>query len=428
MPSAQQTMKGVYMELTENIIKQPKAILVSADTGEFDAERSMDELEELAKTAGVEVVATVTQKRPSYDTATCIGSGRLEELAEEAAQLEADIVIFDHELTANQTRNIEKILDIRVIDRTTLILDIFAQRALTKEGRIQVELAQNKYRLAHLAGKGIEMSRLGGGIGTRGPGESKLETDKRHIRRRIEALTDELKELERRREQHRARRKKDNVIVGAIVGYTNAGKSTLMNALTDAGVLAEDKLFATLDITSRALELPDGRSVMLVDTVGLVRRLPHNLVEAFKSTLEEAANADIIINLIDISADDGYEQAQVTAELLKELGCEGIPQVNVLNKADKLPEGTNIACDASTVLISAKQRTGLDKLLECIAANLPETSKRGQFLIPYDKTGIISSIRIDGKIFSEDYTAEGTLIDALVDIKLYPQVEKYLAE
>lgn len=416
------------MELTENIIKQPKAILVSADTGEFDAERSMDELEELAKTAGVEVVATVTQKRPSYDTATCIGSGRLEELAEEAAQLEADIVIFDHELTANQTRNIEKILDIRVIDRTTLILDIFAQRALTKEGRIQVELAQNKYRLAHLAGKGIEMSRLGGGIGTRGPGESKLETDKRHIRRRIEALTDELKELERRREQHRARRKKDNVIVGAIVGYTNAGKSTLMNALTDAGVLAEDKLFATLDITSRALELPDGRSVMLVDTVGLVRRLPHNLVEAFKSTLEEAANADIIINLIDISADDGYEQAQVTAELLKELGCEGIPQVNVLNKADKLPEGTNIACDASTVLISAKQRTGLDKLLECIAANLPETSKRGQFLIPYDKTGIISSIRIDGKIFSEDYTAEGTLIDALVDIKLYPQVEKYLAE
>lgn len=428
MPSAQQTMKGVYMELTENIIKQPKAILVSADTGEFDAERSMDELEELAKTAGVEVVATVTQKRPSYDTATCIGSGRLEELAEEAAQLEADIVIFDHELTANQTRNIEKILDIRVIDRTTLILDIFAQRALTKEGRIQVELAQNKYRLAHLAGKGIEMSRLGGGIGTRGPGESKLETDKRHIRRRIEALTDELKELERRREQHRARRKKDNVIVGAIVGYTNAGKSTLMNALTDAGVLAEDKLFATLDITSRALELPDGRSVMLVDTVGLVRRLPHNLVEAFKSTLEEAANADIIINLIDISADDGYEQSQVTAELLKELGCEGIPQVNVLNKADKLPEGTNIACDASTVLISAKQRTGLDKLLECIAANLPETSKRGRFLIPYDKTGIISSIRCEGKIFSEDYTAEGTLIDALVDIKLYPQVEKYLAE
>lgn len=413
------------MELTENKIKQPRVILVSADTGEFDAERSMEELKELAKTDGVEIVGCVTQKRPSYDTATCIGSGRLEELAEEAKALDIDLVIFDHELTANQTKNIERILDIRVIDRTTLILDIFAQRALTKEGRIQVELAQQKYRLAHLAGKGIEMSRLGGGIGTRGPGESKLETDKRHIHRRIEALDAELKDLERRRELHRSRRKKDNVIVGAIVGYTNVGKSTLMNALTDAGVLAEDKLFATLDTTSRALSLPDGRSVLLIDTVGLVRRLPHNLVEAFKSTLEEAANADIIINLIDISADDGYEQSQVTAELLKELGCEGIPQINVLNKADRLPEGTNINCDDSTVLISAKNKQGLDELLDCIARNLPETAKRGKFIIPYDKTSLLNTIRIDGKVFSEEYTAEGTLIDALVDMKIYHMVENY---
>lgn len=413
------------MELTENKIKQPRVILVSADTGEFDAERSMEELKELAKTDGVEIVGCVTQKRPSYDTATCIGSGRLEELAEEAKALDIDLVIFDHELTANQTKNIERILDIRVIDRTTLILDIFAQRALTKEGRIQVELAQQKYRLAHLAGKGIEMSRLGGGIGTRGPGESKLETDKRHIHRRIEALDAELKDLERRRELHRSRRKKDNVIVGAIVGYTNVGKSTLMNALTDAGVLAEDKLFATLDITSRALSLPDGRSVLLIDTVGLVRRLPHNLVEAFKSTLEEAANADIIINLIDISADDGYEQSQVTAELLKELGCEGIPQINVLNKADKLPESANINCDDSTVLISAKNKQGLDDLLDCIARNLPETAKRGKFIIPYDKTSLLNTIRIDGKVFSEEYTAEGTLIDALVDMKIYHMVENY---
>lgn len=413
------------MELTENKIKQPRVILVSVDTGEFDAERSMDELKELAKTDGVEIVGCVTQKRPSYDTATCIGSGRLEELAEEAKALDIDLVIFDHELTANQTKNIERILDIRVIDRTTLILDIFAQRALTKEGRIQVELAQQKYRLAHLAGKGIEMSRLGGGIGTRGPGESKLETDKRHIHRRIEALDAELKDLERRRELHRSRRKKDNVIVGAIVGYTNVGKSTLMNALTDAGVLAEDKLFATLDTTSRALSLPDGRSVLLIDTVGLVRRLPHNLVEAFKSTLEEAANADIIINLIDISADDGYEQSQVTAELLKELGCEGIPQINVLNKADKLPESANINCDDSTVLISAKNKQGLDDLLDCIARNLPETAKRGKFIIPYDKTSLLNTIRIDGKVFSEEYTAEGTLIDALVDMKIYHMVENY---
>ena len=413
------------MEITENIINKPRVILVSADTGEFDAERSMKELEELASTAGVEVVGTVTQKRPTYDTATCIGSGRLEELGDEARAMGIDLVIFDHELTANQTRNIENILDIRVIDRTTLILDIFAQRARTKEGRIQVELAQQKYRLAHLAGKGIELSRLGGGIGTRGPGESKLETDKRHIRRRIEALTNELKELERRREIHRSRRKKDNVIAGAIVGYTNVGKSTLMNALTDAGVLAEDKLFATLDTTARALELPDGRSVLLIDTVGLVRRLPHHLVEAFKSTLEEAANADIIINLIDISADDGYEQSQVTSELLKELGCEGIPVVNVLNKADKLPEGTNIHCDDSTVLISAKQRKGLDELLECISRNLPETARRGQFLIPYDKSSLLNTLRIDGKIFSEEYTADGTFIDALVDLKIYHLAEMY---
>ena len=415
--------KGAAMEITEYIEKKPRAVLVSADTGEFDAELSMKELEELANTAGVEVAATVTQKRPSYDTATCIGSGRLEELAEEIKGLDIDIVIFDHELTANQTKSIEKILDVRVIDRTTLILDIFAQRALTAEGRIQVELAQQKYRLAHLAGKGIEMSRLGGGIGTRGPGESKLETDKRHIRRRIELLSADLKELERRREQHRARRKKDNVLVGAIVGYTNVGKSTLMNALTQAGVLAEDKLFATLDITSRALELPDGRTLMLVDTVGLVRRLPHNLVEAFKSTLEEAANADIIINLIDISASDGYEQSEVTAKLLSELGCDGIPRVNVLNKADKLPEGTNITCDDSTVLISAKQGKGLDKLLECIARNLPETAIRGKFVIPYDKASLLNTIRIEGKIFSEEYTPDGTLIDALVDKKVY-----YLAE
>ncbi len=414
--------------MNENLQKSTKAILVSVDTGEFDTERSLDELEELAKTAGVEVMAKATQKRPAYDSATCMGSGKLEELVQPTQDMDIDLVIFDHELTANQTRNIEKILDVRVIDRTTLILDIFAQRALSKEGRIQVELAQQKYRLPRLAGKGVELSRLGGGIGTRGPGESKLETDKRHIRRRIEALEAELKELERRRELHRARRKKDNVIVGAIVGYTNVGKSTLLNALTDAGVLAEDKLFATLDITSRALELPDGRSVLLVDTVGLIRRLPHNLVEAFKSTLEEAANADIIINIIDISADDAFEQAEVTKKLLAELGCEGIPQINVLNKCDKLPESADIRNDETTVKISAKKCIGFDDLLNCIANNLPETSKRVKLLIPYDKTAVITNIRDDGKIFSEEYVADGTLLDALVDNKMFYMVEKYVVK
>ncbi len=420
-----------YNEQTDILVnndieeKLPRAILVSADTGEFDAERSMDELEELASTAGVETVGRVIQKRPAYDSATCIGSGRLAELKDEAEALDTDLLIFDCELTANQTRNIEEITDVRVVDRTTLILDIFAQRAVSAEGRIQVELAQQKYRLAHLAGKGISMSRLGGGIGTRGPGESKLETDRRHIRRRIETLSAELKELEKRRDLRRSRRKKDNVLTAAIVGYTNVGKSTLLNALTDAGVLAENKLFATLDITSRAIELPDGRSVLLTDTVGLIRRLPHNLVEAFKSTLEEAANSDIIINIIDISADDAYDQAEVTAELLNELGCQDIPRIDVLNKIDRLPDPDNLPVDGTTVKISAKTRQGFDELLKCIAENLPSENVRGMFLIPYDKGSLLNVLRADGKIFSEEYTADGTLIDALVDNKVYYMVEEY---
>lgn len=402
-----------------------RAVLISADTGDFDAELSIKELFELAETAGVETVFYVIQKRPSYDSATCIGAGRLEEIAVEVRAKNVNIAIFDCELTANQTRNIENILDVQVIDRTTLILDIFAQRAITKEGCIQVELAQNKYRLAHLAGRGIELSRLGGGIGTRGPGESKLETDRRHIRTRIENLEAQLKKLEKRRNLHRERRKKDNIITGAIVGYTNVGKSTLLNALTDAGVLAENKLFATLDITSRMLELPDGRNIMLIDTVGLIRRLPHQLVKAFRSTLEEAASADIIINIIDISDDDGLEQSKVTENLLNELGCEQIPKIKVFNKADKLENTDNIPVDDKTVLISAKNKTGFDDLLKCICNNLPETAVRKKFIIPYDKTNLINAIRNEGKIFSENYTENGTEIDALVDIKLLHLVKEY---
>lgn len=405
-----------------------KAVIITVDTGEFDAELSLKELEELAHTAGAEVAGQVIQKRPTPDTATYIGSGRLSELAAEIEALGAELLIFDCELTANQTRNIENITDVRTIDRTTLILDIFAQRALSAEGRIQVELAQQKYRLAHLAGKGISMSRLGGGIGTRGPGESKLETDRRHIRRRIELLEEDLKEIRRRRDLIRKRRKKDSVLTAAVVGYTNVGKSTLLNALTDAGVLAENKLFATLDITSRSIELPDGRSVLLTDTVGLIRRLPHHLVEAFKSTLEEAANADIILNIIDISSEDAYGQAKVTNELLSELGCDGIPKIDVLNKCDKLPGYENIPEDSTTVKISAKEKFGFDRLLECIAANLPEQAVRGSFVIPYDKGSLLNTIRADGKIFSEEYTESGTLIDALVDKKVLYMVEEYRLE
>ena len=405
-----------------------KAVLACVDTGEFDAEASIAELAELAQTANAQVVGEMIQRKISYDPATCMGAGRLEELREQLDALEAELVIFDHELTGVQVRNIENILDVRVIDRTTLILDIFAQRARTKEGKLQGELAQQKYRLPRLVGMGTALSRLGGGIGTRGPGETKLETDKRHIRRRITYLEQELDELKKHRTFSRSRRKKDGVLCAAIVGYTNVGKSTLLNALTDAGVLAENKLFATLDITSRSIELPDGRSVMLIDTVGLIRRLPHNLVEAFKSTLEEAAAADIILNVQDLSSPEREEQAEVTAQLLSELGCDGIPKINVMNKSDAALDPDAVFEDDTTVVISAKHHSGFDRLLECIVKNLPETARRMKLLVPYDKTAFIGRIRTEGKVFSEEYTESGTLVDALVDIKLVKEAEAYLCQ
>lgn len=412
-------------EMFDNTIKKDRVLLAAVDTGSYDVELSLDELEELTETAGGEVIARVTQKRPSFDSGTCIGSGRLEEMAEICKNEDIDRIVFDCELTATQIRNIEDVCGVFTIDRTMLILDIFAQRATTREGRLQVEIAQNKYRLPRLAGMGTNMSRLGGGIGTRGPGESKLETDKRHIRTHIAALSDELKEIEKRRGLMRKRRKKDGVLTAAIVGYTNVGKSTLLNYLTEAGVLAENKLFATLETTSRAIELPDGRSVTLIDTVGLIRRLPHQLVEAFKSTLEEAASADVIIHVCDASADDCEEQAKVTLELLKELGCEGIPVVTVFNKCDKVPYINELDTSGEAVKISAKNGTGIDSLLAAIQKALPENSVRSRLLLPFDKAGLVNTIRQEGRIFSEDYTAEGIVLDALVDIKVYHLVESY---
>lgn len=400
-----------------------KAILVSADTGAYDCEASLDELAELASTAGAEELARVIQKRDAYETATVIGEGKLLEVRELCENLGAELLIFDCELTASQIRNIENATDIRVIDRTMLILDIFAGRAVSREGKLQVELAQLRYRLPRLMGIGASLSRLGGGIGTRGPGETQLETDRRHIRRRIDKLSDELKELEERRGYTRSRRKKDSVQVGAIVGYTNAGKSTLLNLLTGAGVLAEDKLFATLDPTSRAIELPDGRSLLMVDTVGLIRRLPHHLVEAFKSTLEEAACADIIIHVCDASDPEAAEKADVTLKTLADLGAAEIPVVTVLNKCDKLEE--NIPENDSTVKISALKAQGIDRLLEVIAKNLPETAKRMKLLLPYDKAGLAAVIRENGKVFSEDYTENGIVVDALVDKLNIKQMSEY---
>ncbi len=406
-------------------VNQPRALLVAADLGEYDVEASLEELAELADTAGAQVIAKMSQKRSEFDSATCIGSGRLEEIAQFVKDQEVDLLIFDHELSASQLRNIEAACETAVIDRTMLILDIFAQRAKSSEGRLQVELAQQRYRLPRLSGLGTSLSRLGGGIGTRGPGETKLETDRRHIRRRIQTLESQLDEMEKRRKLLRRRRKKDGVLVVTIVGYTNVGKSTLLNALTDAGVLEEDKLFATLDPTSRGLDLPDGRRVMLIDTVGFISRLPHHLVEAFKSTLEEAVNADLILNLCDISNPQMEQQKKVTEQLLAELGIQDTPIITVLNKCDRV-SGVDFFMGENSVAISAKTGFGFEALLQKIAQKLIETHRRLTLLIPYGQEGLLHEIRREGKVFQEEYTQDGCLADVLVDIKLLYKVSDYI--
>lgn len=413
------------MELYENEQKIQRALLVGIDTGEYDAEGSMKELYELVESAGAEPVASMMQKRDKPDGATCIGSGRLEEIKDFCQNNEIDFIVFDTELTPTQIRNIEDETDVRTIDRTMLILDIFAIRARTNEGKLQVELAQLKYLMPRLSGKGREMSRLGGGVGTRGPGETKLETDKRHIRRKIEALKEELEHLTNRREQLRSRRKKDGIITVAIVGYTNAGKSTLMNTLTQAGVLSENKLFATLDPTSRALKLPNGVSIMLIDTVGLVRRLPHHLVEAFKSTLEEAALADIILNVCDASSDEYKLHLDVTNSLLRELGCTDRPVISVFNKCDLVSNPNDLPNNKNSVRICAKNAIGIDELLRAIESNLPVRIRKFTLLVPFDKASLPALLRKKGALISEEYTTDGIKVEALIEEPLWYLVEQY---
>lgn len=412
----------------ENKESAEKAVLICADTGEYDAESSLVELSELAKTAGAEVVCEIVQKREAPDGATYIGSGKLKELCDFCRSNDVDVIIADGELSPSQQRNIENETDVRVIDRTTLILDIFAMRALSGEGKLQVELAQLKYLLPRLGGKGVSMSRLGGGIGTRGPGETKLETDRRHIRRRISSLEAELKELEARRARYRERRKKDGAVTVALVGYTNAGKSTLMNALTNAGVLAENKLFATLDPTARALTLPDGRTVILIDTVGFIRRLPHKLVEAFKSTLDEAVDADVIIDVCDASSPECSEHFKVTEALLEELGCTGKPIITALNKCDVSGDDATIPLLGNTVRISAKNGDGLSELLLMTQKLLPPTRKRIKLLLPFNKGALASQLRKDGVVHSEEYTAQGLLLDVTADVRMLEECKEYIIE
>lgn len=416
------------MEMISNEEKITQAVLVSVDTGDYDAEASLAELKELVKSAGAEPVFTVTQNLKRPETGTYVGTGKLQEIADICKQQEIDLLVFDCELSPTQIRNIEAETDTRTIDRTMLILDIFALRARSKEGKLQVELAQLKYLMPRLTGKGVAMSRLGGGIGTRGPGETKLETDRRHIGRRMETLKSELAEVEQHRSMLRKRREKDGVITCAIVGYTNAGKSTLMNYLTDAGVLAQDKLFATLDPTSRALKLPSGVTVMMIDTVGLVRRLPHHLVEAFRSTLEEAALSDIILNVCDASSDEARVHMQVTTDLLNSLGCGDTPIITVLNKCDLLEEESFPQEIGSYVKISAKNGTGIDDLLKAVDDNLPVRVKRVSLLIPFSDAGLVAEIRKNATLISEEYVAEGVKVEAILDEKLYSKAEKYIVD
>lgn len=409
----------------ENEAKIERALLVVVDTGEYDAESSLLELSELVKTAGADPAFTLTQKRPAPDTATCLGSGMAEEAAALIAREGLDLAVFDRELSPTQIRNLEKLFSVRVVDRTMLILDIFAQRAQSREGKLQVELAQLRYLLPRLSGQGAAMSRLGAGIGTRGPGETKLETDRRHIRRRIGNLNAKLEEVKENRALTTRHREKTGVVTVALVGYTNAGKSTLMNRLTQAGVLAEDKLFATLDPTARALKLPCGKTVMLIDTVGLLRRLPHHLVEAFRSTLEQAASADILLNICDASSPEALEHLRVTEELLQTLRTGERPVIPVLNKWDAVAAPDFAPQRPGAVRISAKTGEGIDALLSAIEAALPEKTFEIELLLPFSKSGLAAMLRDEGAVLTEEYVPQGLKLKARVGERLYANVKEY---
>lgn len=418
----------------EEIIE--RAILCGVHTGAIDVlsdttEETIAELERLADTAGAETVGYMIQNKSQIEKATYIGEGKIEELKNACGELEANLVIFDDELSPIQIRNLEDRLNVRVIDRSMLILDIFARHAVTGEGKIQVELAQLKYLLPRLTGMGSKLSRLGGGVGTRGPGETKLETDRRHIYRRIDHLKEELAEVKKHRELLRSRRKKENRYMVAIVGYTNAGKSTLLNQLTGADVLAQDKLFATLDPTIRGLTLSDKREIMLVDTVGFIRKLPHHLIEAFKSTLEEAVYADLLLIVADGADSEVDMHLEIVSRLLSDIGAAEKPKMVVFNKSDLIPEDKNLTVlsgGAPFVEISAKEGTGIDKLLSKLEDLVPGKKKKITLLIPYSKGQIVSELHANQTILEEDYEAEGTRITALLDAISYSKYREFVTE
>ena len=403
---------------------EERVVLVGVQTGENDnVEESLDELEELAGTAGAVTVGKIIQNREAVHPGTYIGKGKIEEVRALVYAMDATGIICDDELSPAQLNNLERELDCKVMDRTLLILDIFAARAVTSEGKIQVELAQLRYRAARLVGLRESLSRLGGGIGTRGPGEKKLETDRRLIRTRISALKQELAQVEKHRELIRANRARGNMKTAAIVGYTNAGKSTLLNKLTGSEVLSEDKLFATLDPTTRVLDLADGQQILLTDTVGFIHKLPHHLVEAFKSTLEEAKYADYIIHVVDASNPQAEMQMHVVYETLRELGVMGKKIITLFNKQD-VPGAAGLRDFKSdySLKISARTGEGLSELNDLLQKLLAEELIYVERLFPYHEAGKIQLIREYGQLISEEYTDTGIAVKARVPKEIYPKV------
>lgn len=415
---------------------EEKAILVGSDTRE-----SLEELKELTKACDIPVLESVYQSRNKIDAAFYIGRGKVLEIAQLRQKLRANVVIFDDELSGSQVRNLEAAIGAKVIDRTTLILEIFARRAKSREAKIQVELAQLKYRMSRLQGLGTIMSRTGGGIGTKGPGEKKLETDRRHIKEQIYDLNDELKKIKKIRETQREKRNKESIPKVSLVGYTNAGKSTLRNALCDVAAQKEvvgkekvfeaDMLFATLDITTRAIVLKNKGVITLTDTVGFVRKLPHDLVEAFKSTLEEVIYSDLLCHVVDTSSDTAIEQIKAVEEVLSELGASDKKTILVLNKIDKATEEQlenvkKATSEYETIEISAREGINLEELLGLIEENLPYKMKKCEYLIPYDRSDMSSFLHRNGRVLEEDYRENGTFMFVEVDEESYNKSKDYI--
>ena len=415
-------------------VMSERAILIGMEWGRNDSlwtvDDSLEELKQLADTAGATVIKKFIQKRPKPDPAFFIGRGKVQELALYAQQENIDLCIFDDELSPAQQRNIESVMGIRILDRTALILDIFAQRARTNEGKLQVELAQLQYTLPRIMGKGLMLSRLGGGIGTRGPGETKLEVDRRRIRDRIAFIKDQIEKVKAVRSLHRSKRKKNNVFEVSLVGYTNAGKSTLLNTLTNSDIYAKDQLFATLDPTTRQLTLPNKQEIIITDTVGFIQRLPHQLIAAFRSTLEVVTEADLLVHVIDVSHELYKEQAAAVHEVLKEIGAETKPVITVYNKIDKLPPDSKLAdrlaLEEDTVCISAAKKLNLETLQQMIESHLKSKTVEVTLCIPYAETAKAAQLHETANVLEQEYTENGAVMKVILPVEDLEAYNEYI--